>query len=1263
MKKYTQKITPIEKQAGMQEEKDILFSSIVGLAHDAIVVVGEDQNIIMLNQGAERIFGYVASEAVGQPLDILIPSTVSDAHRKYVKKFAEMDEPARYMHQRREILGRRKNGETFPAEASIVKVSDGEQNVFAAILRDVSFRRDTDAWQVTFSHAIEQAGDIVFITNQKGIIEYVNPAFEKVTGYGREDVIGKTPRILKSGMMSDEYYQDVWKTILSGDIVRAEVLDRDKSGELFYYDQTISPLKDAQGCITHFISTGKDVTQRKRTEQEVHLLLRLTQAIAESESFDAALHATLKLVCETMNWDFGEVWIPVRDESHLEIGAPYYSRCENVERFRSASGDFKFTPGSGLPGRVWDLGQPIWIEDITAGTEFSRAAFAAEVGFKTAVGIPVMAGKKVVTILEFFMRKVRPEDMRMMVLSSAISTQLGTAFQRKHSEETLKQSEARLREAQRIAKMGNWELDLVKNQLIWSDEIFRIFEIDKNKFGESYDAFLNLIHPEDREAVNQAYNNSIRTREPYEIVHRLLIPDGRVKYVQEHGETFYAPDGAPVRLVGLVQDITERKLSEFQKEAALNALHENEQHLRMIFETMSEGIALNEIIYDENGEMVDYRVLEVNPAFYSTADYRGKNIIGKLATEVYGMSSEYIREFWRRHKDSNSTIYTEMRSPLGHRFFFVAASPFVNGRFVTSFFDITGRKLAEEALRASEEKFKTILNEAPLGIGLVDSLTGKFESVNPMYAEIIGRSVDELINLDWMTITHPDDIHLNLSKVNKMNSGQSNGFQMEKRYLRPDGSLVWVNLKDVPLKVKAVDHPIHLAMIEDITERKRAEEALRESEEKYRTVADFTYDWEAWRGPDGAYIYVSPACKRITGHAVEEFLADSDLVLKIAHPQDLSKIHHHREDVARNAHEATMLEYEFRIITPDGEARWINHTCLPVYGKSGEFLGRRENNREVTARKQIELELRDSQQRLREIIDVAPFGAHIYQIDEKGQLIFVDANQSANETLGVDNSAFIGKTLEKAFPHLVRTELPQMYRRAAIQGIQYNAPRFNYKDSRLSAIFEIHAIQIAAGRVAVFFRNISDIEAAYDATIVGWSRAMDLRDQETEAHTERVTNMTVDLARAMGLTETELIYVRWGALLHDMGKIGIPDEILRKPGKLTDEEWSIMRRHPEFAYDMLNPIHFLRPALDIPYCHHEHWDGTGYPRGLKGVQIPLSARIFSLVDAWDALRSDRPYRASWTAERTIAHIDSLTGTHFDPVITQVFLDFVRQNTK
>jgi putative two-component system response regulator len=106
-----------------------------------------------------------------------------------------------------------------------------------------------------------------------------------------------------------------------------------------------------------------------------------------------------------------------------------------------------------------------------------------------------------------------------------------------------------------------------------------------------------------------------------------------------------------------------------------------------------------------------------------------------------------------------------------------------------------------------------------------------------------------------------------------------------------------------------------------------------------------------------------------------------------------------------------------------------------------------------------------------------------------------------------------------------------------------------------------------------------------------------------------------------------------------------------------------MRRHPEFAYDMLNPIHFLRPALDIPYCHHEHWDGTGYPRGLKGVQIPLSARIFSLVDAWDALRSDRPYRASWTAERTIAHIDSLTGTHFDPVITQVFLDFVRQNTK
>lgn len=185
----------------------------------------------------------------------------------------------------------------------------------------------------------------------------------------------------------------------------------------------------------------------------------------------------------------------------------------------------------------------------------------------------------------------------------------------------------------------------------------------------------------------------------------------------------------------------------------------------------------------------------------------------------------------------------------------------------------------------------------------------------------------------------------------------------------------------------------------------------------------------------------------------------------------------------------------------------------------------------------------------------------------------------------------------------------------------------------------------------------SQLLKAYEATIEGWSHAMDLRDRETEGHSHRVAGMTVELAEKFGLGEDELVQVRRGALLHDMGKLGIPDHILHKPGSLTDEEWETMRKHPQFAYDMLYRIEYLRPAMDIPYCHHEKWDGSGYPRGLKGEEIPAPARLFAIVDVWDALTSDRPYRSAWSEEKALAYIKEQSGRHFDPKIVELFLQY------
>ncbi|MBN8579856.1 MAG: response regulator [Anaerolineae bacterium] len=178
---------------------------------------------------------------------------------------------------------------------------------------------------------------------------------------------------------------------------------------------------------------------------------------------------------------------------------------------------------------------------------------------------------------------------------------------------------------------------------------------------------------------------------------------------------------------------------------------------------------------------------------------------------------------------------------------------------------------------------------------------------------------------------------------------------------------------------------------------------------------------------------------------------------------------------------------------------------------------------------------------------------------------------------------------------------------------------------------------------------------AYEATIEGWSHAMDLRDRETEGHSHRVAELTIELAKKFGMDESELVQARRGALLHDMGKLGVPDHILHKSGALNDEEWVFMKKHPQLAYDMLYQVEYLRHALDIPLCHHEKWDGTGYPRGLKAEEIPLSARLFAIVDVWDALTSARPYRPAWTNEDALQYIRDQAGKHFDPAIVEFFL--------
>jgi GAF domain-containing protein len=211
----------------------------------------------------------------------------------------------------------------------------------------------------------------------------------------------------------------------------------------------------------------------------------------------------------------------------------------------------------------------------------------------------------------------------------------------------------------------------------------------------------------------------------------------------------------------------------------------------------------------------------------------------------------------------------------------------------------------------------------------------------------------------------------------------------------------------------------------------------------------------------------------------------------------------------------------------------------------------------------------------------------------------------------------------------------------------------------LTAIGEMTASAIRRiGLHEELMQSNVELTEAYDSTLEGWARVLELRDADTEGHTRRVTELTVRLGRALGCSEEELVQLRRGALLHDIGKVAIPDSILKKPEALDPGQWDIMKTHPQHAFDMLSPIGYLRPALEIPYSHHERWDGTGYPQGLAGEAIPMAARIFAVVDVWDALRSDRPYRKAWPEAKVVSYLEEQAGIRFDPEIVERFLGMV-----
>ena len=636
--------------------------------------------------------------------------------------------------------------------------------------------------------------------------------------------------------------------------------------------------------------------------------------------------------------------------------------------------------------------------------------------------------------------------------------------------------------------------------------------------------------------------------------------------------------------------------------------------------------------------------------------------------------------------------------------------------------EITERKQAEDALARSEKRFRSLIENSLDAITLLDA-TGVAIYDSPAAPGMLGYERDELVGQNIFGLLHEEDLVSIQSLFRELIETPGGRLNKNFRFRHRSGSWRWLesvstNLLAEP-SVKAI-----VVNYRDITERMQTEQTLQNAQKLYQTLFEQSADAVFILDLEGRHVEANQRATEMLGYSHDELLHLSarDVSAEVNQSVDvLSKLLNGEimktyERVFRRK-DGSLLDVEPHVTLIHDEHGQPFHIQSIVR----DISERKRAEAEIQTRTKELLTLYDLSRALADANDLDKIleivnrqtvdSTHItfarIALLENDHLVtrsvypvrVLEYDLLMNCEYPIDSVPYCKQVLEQDQPVILRSSHQRLNdsERAIllldftqticliplrVHGNDSNSSRllgllmlgevrkeerepFTSEKLRLArSIGDQAAIAIDNARL---FKDLQlsniDLSLAYEATIAGWSAALDLRDKETEGHAQRVTEMTHKLAIQMGFTGQELAQARYGALLHDIGKMGVPDRILLKPDKLTDEEQEIMRMHPAYAYQMLKPINYLELALAIPYCHHEKWDGTGYPRGLKGEQIPIAAQIFAVVDVYDALVSDRPYRKSWSREKTLDYIHELSGNHFNPQIVKEFMKMMKEERK
>ncbi|MBD0302465.1 MAG: PAS domain S-box protein, partial [Tolypothrix sp. T3-bin4] len=811
------------------------YRRLVETSQDVIWKKDLNGYITFVNSAVRKVFGYEPAEMIGRSSLNFIPPEQLAADRELFARVLKGETVFQYETKRiakdGSLIYLMVNAIALQNEAGLVVGVTGTASNITERKSSEAARRASEA---KFASAFRSSPDPIALSTfpETRYIE-VNDSFCKFFGYSRSQVIGRTNQELNNGLNVEES-AFLTQLLQQTKVIRNHEIDfRIASGEV----RTVlfsAELIDIDGQ-QYMLGTSKDITERKHAENESSLLLLTTQAINRAKNVNSALELVLHIICKTINWDFAEAWIPSEDGAVLEHKLAWCEDKSRLEIFSSHSQLITFPPGVGLPGRVWLSKQPEWIEDITVlnQSSFLRSKIAARVGFKTGFAVPIQFDNQVLAVLVFFKRSSLPLDKRLLELVDVVAAQLGALIVRKQIEAAHRQSEERLQLALEASNLGLWDWNISSGKIYRDWRWKKMLGYEEHEIKDNLAAFEVLVHPEDLPIIKQVLNAHLQGTNPvYEVEFRMRSAAGNWKWIQSRGQVSERGNkGQPLRITGTHKDITERKTLERElalREARLNAFFSCAPVGMSILDNQLRFVQINELLAEIYGR--------------HQQDYIGKNIYEIVPAVIAPLVAPFYEQVLRTGEPIlNLEVSTASpKKPDIERHFLACYFPIPgeNGNASgvgTVLVEITSRKQVELALLTSQRRYQTLAEAAPVCIFHTDAnFVGLY--INKRWTEMTGYSVEEALGSGWISALHPEDRDRVFTVWMEAAANQTL-YQCEHRFLRADGTDIWVICQALPelddnKKIKGF-----IGTITDITDRKVAEVALRESAERERTIA------------------------------------------------------------------------------------------------------------------------------------------------------------------------------------------------------------------------------------------------------------------------------------------------------------------------------------------------------------------------------------------------------------------------------------------